>query len=121
MTLDDIEDRIYELEKAEEIGCPAKAGLEKGLFLEFIKHVASTGEGQIQEMASCIFSQYHAKLAGNDNEPEHNICEEVMKQIEADAISGRLEFYKEKGSEVYMGTNVRVVNNKRSITISKLH
>jgi hypothetical protein len=121
MTLDDIEARIYELEKARENECPARAGLEKAFLLEFIQHVANSGDGQIQEMASCIFSQYHSRLLVNNNEQEYNICQDMMAQIEADAINGKLEFNQENDRKIFKGTNLRVVYNKSGITITKFH
>ena len=119
MTLDEIKDRIFELEKARETHCPATFGLERAFLLEFVEHVANAGEGQIREMADTILSDYQPKY--EQTEKEYNICKDVMRQIEEDALNGRLEFNQENGRKIFEGTNVRVVYDKRGVTISKLN
>lgn len=119
MTPNDIEDRIYELKKAKETRCPAAASLEKAFFLEFIQHIANEGEGQIRKLADTILSDYQPKE--EQIEEEHNICKDAMRQIEEDALNGRLEFNQENGRKIFEGTNVRVVYDNRGVTISKLN
>ena len=119
MTLEEIQERIYELKKAKETRCPAAASLEKAFFLEFIRHIANEGEGQIRELVDTILSDYQSKE--EQTEKEYNICKDAMRQIEEDALNGRLEFNQENGRKIFEGTNVRVVYDNRGVTISTLN